>query len=125
VRKKAGQSAGANPIDPKTYGGMKWRLIGPFRGGRALAVTGVPSQLNTYYFGAAAGGVWKTMDGGISWDPLFDKQTTSSIGSIAVSNSDPNVIYVAPVKPAFAATSPSAMASIVRTTAARLGTTLD
>ncbi len=91
---KAGQSAGANPIDPKTYGGMKWRLIGPFRGGRALAVTGVPSQLNTYYFGAAAGGVWKTMDGGISWDPLFDKQTTSSIGSIAVSNSDPNVIYV-------------------------------
>jgi len=91
---KAEHSAGANPIDPKTYGGMKWRLIGPFRGGRALAVTGVPSQPNTYYFGAAAGGVWKTMDGGVSWDPLFDKQTTSSIGSIAVSNSDPNVIYV-------------------------------
>src|SRR5258708_16586801 len=83
----------ANTLDPKTYGGMKWRLIGPFRGGRALAVTGVPSQPNTYYFGAAAGGVWKTMDGGISWDPLFDKQTTSSIRSIAVSNSDPHVIY--------------------------------
>src|SRR5258708_8465796 len=73
---------------------MKWRLIGPFRGGRALAVTGVASQPNTYYFGAVAGGVWKTTDGGVSWDPLFDKQTTSSIGSIAVSNSDPNVIYV-------------------------------
>ena len=84
----------ANPIDPKTYGGMKWRLIGPFRGGRVLAVTGVPSQPNTYYFGAVAGGVWKTTDGGVSWDPLFDKQTTSSIGSIAVSDSDPNVIYV-------------------------------
>ena len=84
----------ATPIDPKTYGGMKWRLIGPFRGGRVLAVTGVPSQPNTYYFGAVAGGVWKTMDGGVSWDPLFDKQTTSSIGSIAVSDSDPNVIYV-------------------------------
>jgi photosystem II stability/assembly factor-like uncharacterized protein len=84
----------ANPIDLKTYGGMKWRLIGPFRGGRVLAVTGVPSQPNTYYFGAVAGGVWKTTDGGVSWDPLFDKQTTSSIGSIAVSDSDPNVIYV-------------------------------
>jgi photosystem II stability/assembly factor-like uncharacterized protein len=84
----------ANPIDPKTYGGMKWRLVGPFRGGRVLAVTGVPSQPNTYYFGAVAGGVWKTTDGGVSWDPLFDKQTTSSIGSIAVSDSDPNVIYV-------------------------------
>jgi photosystem II stability/assembly factor-like uncharacterized protein len=82
------------PIDPKTYAGMQYRLIGPFRGGRALAVTGVPTQPNTYYFGAVAGGVWKTIDGGISWDPIFDKQTTSSIGSIAVSDSDPNVIYV-------------------------------
>src|SRR6202521_4777375 len=81
------------PIDPKTYAGMQYRLIGPFRGGRVLAVTGVPSQPNTYYFGAVAGGVWKTADGGISWDPLFDKQTISSIGAIAVADSDPNVIY--------------------------------
>lgn len=86
--------ASAQQVDPKTYGGMKWRLIGPFRGGRAIAVTGVPSQPNTYYFGAVAGGVWKTTDGGITWDPLFDKvTTTSSIGAIAVSDSDPNVIY--------------------------------
>jgi photosystem II stability/assembly factor-like uncharacterized protein len=90
----AGFSARAQQIDPKTYGGMKWRLIGPFRGGRVLAVTGVPSQPNTYYFGAVAGGVWKTTDGGVTWDPLFDKQTTSSIGSIAVSESDSNVVYV-------------------------------
>ncbi len=83
-----------NPVDPKTYGGMKWRLIGPFRGGRALAVTGVPSQPDTFYFGAVAGGVWKTSDAGNTWDPLFEKQTTSSIGAIAVSDSDPNVIYV-------------------------------
>jgi photosystem II stability/assembly factor-like uncharacterized protein len=82
------------PIDPKTYSGMQWRLIGPFRGGRALAVTGVPSQPNTYYFGAVAGGAWKTTDGGLTWDPLFDNQAVSSIGSIAVADSDPNVIYV-------------------------------
>jgi photosystem II stability/assembly factor-like uncharacterized protein len=80
-------------IDPKLYGAMKWRLIGPFRGGRVLAVTGVTSQPNTYYMGAVSGGVWKTMDGGVSWDPLFEKEAVSSIGAIAVSESDPNVIY--------------------------------
>src|SRR6267142_6659155 len=93
---RAQQSAGsasAPPMDPKSYASMKWRLIGPFRGGRVLTVAGVPSQPNTYYFGAVAGGVWKTTDAGVSWDPLFDKQTTSSIGSIAVADSDPNVIY--------------------------------
>src|SRR5260370_1480388 len=68
----------APQIDPKTYGGLKWRLIGPFRGGRALAVTGVASQPNTYYFGAVPGGRWKTAAGGGSCDPLLDKQTTSS-----------------------------------------------
>ncbi|HET8922874.1 MAG TPA: hypothetical protein VFN26_07730 [Candidatus Acidoferrum sp.] len=84
----------APQIDPKTYGGMKWRLIGPFRGGRVITVAGVHSQPNTYYFGAVAGGVWKTTDGGVTWDPVFDKQTTtSSIGAIAISDSDPNVVY--------------------------------
>ncbi|HYL64624.1 MAG TPA: glycosyl hydrolase [Candidatus Methylomirabilis sp.] len=87
-------SATAQQIDPKTYGGMKWRLIGPFRGGRVLTVAGVPSQPYTYYFGAVGGGVWKTTDGGNSWDPLFDKQGISSIGALAVADSDPNVIYV-------------------------------
>jgi len=87
-------AASAQQIDPKTYGGMKWRLIGPFRGGRVVAVTGMPSQPNTYYFGAVAGGVWKTTDGGLTWDPLFEKQPVSSIGAIAVADSDSNVIYV-------------------------------
>ena len=87
-------TANAQQIDSKTYGGMKWRLVGPFRGGRVLAVTGVPSQPNTYYFGATGGGVWKTTDGGMSWDSLFDKQSVSSIGAIDVADSDPNVIYV-------------------------------
>jgi photosystem II stability/assembly factor-like uncharacterized protein len=84
----------AQQIDSKTYDGMKWRLIGPFRGGRVLTVAGVLSQPNTYYFGAVGGGVWKTTDGGNSWDPLFDKEPVSSIGALAVADSDPNVIYV-------------------------------
>src|SRR5438477_9165685 len=83
----------APQVDPKTYGGMKWRLIGPFRGGRSITVAGVLSEPNTYYFGAVAGGVWKTTDGGNTWDPLFEKQSVSSIGAIAVSDSDPNVLY--------------------------------
>jgi len=86
-------SANAQQIDPKTYDGMKWRLVGPFRGGRVITVAGVPSQPNTYYFGAVGGGVWKTSDGGVSWDPMFDKEPISSIGAIAVADSDPNVVY--------------------------------
>src|SRR5579859_1637440 len=89
----AAAGVNAQQIDPKTYEGMKWRLIGPFRGGRVITVAGVPSQPNTYYFGAVAGGVWKTSDGGNTWDPLFEKQSVSSIGALAISDSDPNVVY--------------------------------
>ena len=74
--------------------GMQYRLVGPFRGGRVLAVTGIPGDPQTYYFGAAAGGVWKSIDGGAHWTPQFDKQDIASIGSIAVAPSDPNVLYV-------------------------------
>src|SRR5713101_9562881 len=85
-------SAGA--IDEKLFSGMQWRQIGPFRGGRALAIEGVPGEPDTYYFGAVAGGIWKTIDGGANWTPIFDKQkTTSSIGAIAVAPSDHNIIY--------------------------------
>src|SRR4029079_13339136 len=80
-------------IDEKLFNGMQWRQIGPFRGGRALAIEGVPGEPDTYYFGAVAGGVWKTIDGGANWNPLFDKQAISSIGAIAVAPSDHNVIY--------------------------------
>jgi photosystem II stability/assembly factor-like uncharacterized protein len=80
-------------INEKLFNGMQWRQIGPFRGGRALTIEGVPGEPGTYYFGAVAGGIWKTIDGGANWTPLFDKQPISSIGAIAVAPSDHNVIY--------------------------------
>ncbi len=75
---------------------MQYRLVGPFRGGRVEAVSGVVGQNDLYYFGAVAGGVWKTTDGGLNWKPIFDKvkDASPSIGALAVAESDPNVIYV-------------------------------
>jgi len=83
----------AQQYDAKLLEGMKYRLIGPFRGGRALTAVGVIGQPNTYYFGAVSGGIWKTTNGGLSWTPVFDDKPVSSIGSIAVAESDPNVVY--------------------------------
>ena len=84
----------AAAIDEKLFRGIQWRQVGPFRGGRALAVEGVPGDPSTFYFGAVAGGVWKTTDGGANWAPLFDKESISSIGAVAVAPSDHNVVYV-------------------------------
>jgi len=94
---EAGVVPAPKPEAPKTsFEGMKYRLVGPFRGGRVLAVAGVPGQPNTYYFGAVAGGMWKTTDGGLNWKPLWDKfqEASPSVGAIAVAPSDPNIIYV-------------------------------
>lgn len=86
---------GANQYDPSLYKAMQWRCIGPFRGGRVTAVTGIPQQPYTYYFGATGGGVWKSIDGGMSWKPVSDGFfKTGSVGAIAVSEWDPNVVYV-------------------------------
>jgi len=87
-------SVAAQSYNEAQFKGMKWRDIGPYRGGRVLAVTGIPGSPFTYYFGAVAGGVWRTTDGGVSWQPISDKSVISSIGAIAVSESNPNVIYV-------------------------------
>jgi photosystem II stability/assembly factor-like uncharacterized protein len=81
-------------FDEKLYNGLEWRSIGPYRGGRAAAVTGVPGKPNLYYMGATGGGVWKTNDGGNTWSNISDGFFGSSIGSIAVSDWDNNVIYV-------------------------------
>ena len=77
-----------------TYSDMRWREIGPPRAGRARAVAGVPSEPNVFYIGFDNGGVWKTSDYGSTWQPLFDVESTGSIGAIAVAASDPNVVYV-------------------------------
>ena len=73
--------------------GMQYRSIGPFRGGRSLTASGIAGDPTTYYFGATGGGIWKSTDGATTWKPVFDHEKSSSIGSLAVAPSDPNIIY--------------------------------
>jgi photosystem II stability/assembly factor-like uncharacterized protein len=81
--------------DQSLLKGLQWRSIGPYRGGRSTAVAGVTSQQNVFYFGATGGGVWKTTDGGMNWEPISDEYfKTGSVGAIGISESDPNVVYV-------------------------------
>ncbi len=80
--------------DPPEFAALKYRLVGPHAGGRVSRACGVPGDPLTYYAATASGGVWKSVDGGLSWKPVFDDQPTSSIGSIAVAPGDPNVVYV-------------------------------
>src|SRR5688572_23711708 len=79
---------------PKEFKALKYRLVGPAAGGRVSRVAGVPGDPSTAYAATASGGVWKTTDGGTTWKPVFDEQPISSIGSIAVSPSQPNIVYV-------------------------------
>jgi photosystem II stability/assembly factor-like uncharacterized protein len=94
-RLEAGPAAPLGTQVPDSlYSGLSWRMLGPFRGGRTDAVTGVPGRPNEFYFGSVNGGVWKTIDGGRVWTPVFDAQPVASIGAMAVSPSAPDVLYV-------------------------------
>ena len=84
----------AQPPSTDQLKGMKWRMIGPFRGGRTVGATGVPGHPNVFYIGVNNGGVWKTTDYGHTWQPIFDDQPTGSIGALAVAPSNPEIIYV-------------------------------
>src|SRR5437016_6888973 len=83
----------AQPFDPSLFQDLRWRSIGPFRGGRTLAVAGLSGQPNAYYFGSVDGGVWKTTNGGETWRPLFQHESVASIGALAISPADAHVIY--------------------------------
>jgi len=83
----------AQQFSPDLYAGLRWRTIGPYRGGRTVAAAGIPAQPNVFYIAANDGGIWKTDDYGRTWNPLFDDQPTGSIGALAIAPSDPNIIY--------------------------------
>src|SRR5229473_319113 len=84
----------AQTYDPNLYSGLHWRVIGPFRAGRVNAVSGVAGQPDTFYFGSVGGGVWKSMNSGRTWTPVFDANNVASIGAIGVASSNPDVVYV-------------------------------
>src|SRR3569832_343244 len=85
----------AAAFDPAIFAGLQWRSVGPQRGGRSIACAGSPSRPNEYYFGAVGGGLWKTTDGGLTWRSVTDGQPhSSSVGAIAVSPSNPDVVYI-------------------------------
>ncbi len=86
-------AAGAQQYAPSLYAGMRWRMIGPYRGGRTVAVTGIPGEANLFYIAAVDGGIWKSTDAGNTWVPLFDGQPSGSIGALAVAPSDHRVLY--------------------------------
>ena len=87
-------SALASPVNPSLFQDLKWRLIGPFRGGRVLAVSGVSGEPDHFYFGSVNGGVWETLNAGRTWEPIFDTVPVGTIGALAVAPSNPRVIFV-------------------------------
>ena len=84
--------AASPELDTRPFSELRWRCIGPFRGGRVLAVTGVPREPDHFYFGSVGGGVWESHNAGRTWSPIFDGNPVASIGAIAVAPSDPRMI---------------------------------
>src|SRR6266513_773061 len=103
--------AAQRSLDSALVAAYRWRNIGPDRGGRSIAVSGVKGRPREAYFGATGGGLWKTTDGGTTWFPVTDGQIrTASVGAVAVSESNPDVVFIGMGRPASAATSSRAMA---------------
>src|SRR5690348_4808310 len=95
LRAQAQSEANSSGYAAEMFKALRWRNIGPNRGGRSIASAGSPSRPLEYYFGAVGGGLWKTTDGGVSWNPVTDGQLhSSSVGAVAVSESNPDVIYI-------------------------------
>src|SRR5262249_31314123 len=86
--------ATAQQVSPAMYQSMRWRCIGPFRAGRTVGAVGIPSRPNIFLLGVNNGRTWKTTDYGRTWNPIFDDQPSGSIGDLAVSPSNPDIIYV-------------------------------
>ena len=84
----------AQPFDTSLYRAMRWRQIGPFRAGRVTAVAGIPGNAAVYYMGTPGGGLWKTVDGGVVWNPISDAVPISAVGAVAVAQSNPNIVYM-------------------------------
>ena len=110
-------------VSPELYAGLRWRFIGPMRGGRTVALQGVANEPNVFYIAAVNGGIWKTEDAGRTWIPIFDGEPTGSIGALAVAPSDPASSTRAAARACNARTCRSATASTSRSTAARRGRT--
>jgi len=95
AQRRAAPSTAADTLaQPAALKLLKYRFVGPYQGGRVDRVAGVPGDPTVYYFASASGGVWKSVDAGVTFKPIFDDQPISSTGSIAVAPSDPNVVYV-------------------------------
>ena len=115
----------AEKYDETFFNNLEWRNIGPNRGGRSLSSMGSPGRPNEYYFGATGGGLWKTTDGGNTWFPVTDgKITSSSIGAVAVAETNPDIVYIGGGRRSFAAPSLRVTGSTDQQTAVKPGATL-